>query len=240
MSTEINLERQLQLANIRLVDRTAAITQRLSSRLHDVQQEHELTLASLLSEQQATHRANKRGEALTATAYWQQVAEPRASRYVTDAMSVVDDEMEPIKDAVERFLKSVRIFSKASGRRADPRAVSGWIAEAVHPLLDTAPQMNNLNRVGEQWQKRLRHSASLRSIPDLLLNPKVSAGDIVSQTEMRLLEDSPWVYGDRMLSAFELATSDIQSHLAGSLTRVATSHTPEAKRKEAEDVLVLR
>ncbi len=240
MSTEINLERQLQLANIRLNDRTAAISQRLSTRLDDVRQQHELTLASLLSEQQAAHKTNKEGQALTATAYWQKVAEPKASLYVADAVAVLDDEIDAIEDAVRRFLESIRIFAKASGRRADPRAVSGWIAEAVQPLLDSTPAMDNLNRVGDRWQKRLRRTAAMHSIPDLLLNPRLSAGDIVSQTEMRLLENSPWVHGDRMLSAFELATSDIRAHLASTLAKVATSHTAEAKRQEAQDVLVLR
>lgn len=240
MSTEINLERQLQLANIRLADRTAAISERLSARLDDVRQQHELTLASLLSEQQAAHKASKEGEALSATAYWQQVAEPRAALYVKDAINVLDSEIYAIEEAVKRFLGSIRIFANASGRRSDPRAVSGWIAEAVHPLLATTPKMDNLNRVGHQWQKRLRRAAAVRSIPELLLNPQLSSRDIISQTEMRLLENSPWVHGDRMLSAFELATSDIGAHLESALARVATSHTAESKRQEAKDILILR
>lgn len=238
MSSYADQERQLKLANKRLNDRTAAVEQRLASRLNDVQEAYQLTLPSLLSEQRKAHRADANGLTMTATTYWQDVAEPRAAQYVDKATAVIDQEFTAVADAVKRFQQSIRNYSNASGQRSDRSAVSNWISDAVEPLLECVPTADQINQVGEKWQQKLHRAAIVRSLPELLLNPQTSARDIIARTEMDLLEKGPWVHGDRMLSAFELATSDIRNYLADELRRVAAPQHP-AKPKKSDQVLIL-
>ncbi|MEZ5343024.1 MAG: hypothetical protein R2706_16745 [Acidimicrobiales bacterium] len=197
----------------------------MSGRLLDVQSALELTLPSLLSEQRKAYRSTGTGTDINATVFWQEVAEPRATHYAEQAIAVIDEELTTAHDAVRQFRRSVRAFSHETGRRHDQRATNRWIAEALQPIVHCGPSMDRINTLGEAWQKKLRRAAVRRSIPDLLLNPHIAARDIIAKTEMELLEASPWILGDRLLSAFELATTDIRNHLLDAVTKLANPPT---------------
>ena len=91
---------------------------------------------------------------------------------------------------------------------------------AVDRVLDAIPPPDPINELGEWWQRRLHRGALVRSLPRLLLSG-VEAELVVGTAELALLDGPPWSHGDRLLSAFELAHSEIRSQtrlLADDLT----------------------
>lgn len=210
--------------------------QQLRSHLDDVRTRRDLSLRSLLAMQKNALEDSQAGIGLDPTIYWTKVAEPAAAIYRSESATVIDEGLLQVRDSITKLRQELRSFSNRTGRAQKPKLVSAWISEQLTPLRSVAPTSESINLVGEQWQKKLHRSAVARALPEILVRPSSSAENIISATEMKLLSQPPWVNGDRVLSAFELATVDIRTHLIDRLEELSGANRIA---QDATQILIL-
>ena len=195
---------------------------RLEARLHQAMELHDLDRRELLAAQRDVLRLKRAGLVPSPNDYWGSTAVPRASILVDASLNAIADELTVLGDAIDRFLVATSRstlepwISGAHGQAAVQRAG----ISAVDRVLDAIPPPDPINELGEWWQRRLHRGALVRSLPRLLLSG-VEAELVVGTAELALLDGPPWSHGDRLLSAFELAHSEIRSQtrlLADDLT----------------------
>lgn len=195
-------------ARQRLVDRTAAVETRLAARLHDVQGQRDLTWRLLLSSQRKISKAI--GHAPSPTQFWETEAAPMAAAFATAARLVIDSELENVSDAVSRFTASVSpLLSDPSIGQFVRTDVSVVLQVLGSNTLDDGP----LNDLGDRWQERLHRQAIRRCMRLRNSNTGEPFDAVVAREELDMLDKAPWIHGDRLLSAFEIAHSETRSHL---------------------------
>ncbi len=222
----------------RLDHRASVIRRRTAARLSAVWEMHDLSLSELLATQATVA---KMSEPATPAEFWAAEALPRAHALRDAATATIDDELEQFADAVARFHESLRLLARPQrddelGRRGRLHALA-----AGHSLAETFPD-KTINDVGARWHTKLHRAARRRSFFATFGVPPAEAELALARTEMELLSEAPWSHGDRMLSAFELAHSDIANHLRRSVVRVIDRHSwptstamPRHARQQAKD-----
>ena len=185
---------------------------RLEARLCQAIELHDLGRRELLAAQRDVVRLARAGLLPSPNDYWQSSAVPRASILVDASLTAVTNGIDELGDAIDRFLVATSRSTLepwihgAEGQAAFRRAGTA----AVGQLLDAMPPPDSINEVGEWWQRRLHRRALTRSLPRLLVSG-TEADLVIGAAELALLDGLPWSYGDRLLSAFELAHSEIRS-----------------------------
>ncbi len=148
--------------------------------------------------------------------FWAWTAQPRAQVLIDRASEAIDDEL--------ALLIAELAFASPVAGTAPPGHVTRLglrevdLAGRVLPLL---PRSTELDELGWWWQRRLRRAAVRRSVPAILGGTTADIGLAISRVEMQLLDAAPWVHGDRLLSAFELAYAEIE--------RLGTARVREAQ-----------
>ncbi len=185
---------------------------RLAGRLDRAVELHGLDRRELSATQRQIRRLRRAGLVPNANEYWESTAVPRAETLLDDSMGAIAEEADRLRDAVDRFLVATSRstlepwISGADGRAAIQR--SGQ--DAVDRFLGALPPTEPIDQLGEWWQRQLHRRAVLRALPRLLTS-RESAEQLVGRIELDLLDSSPWCYGDRLLSAFELAQAEIRN-----------------------------
>lgn len=173
-----------------------AIVRRLGLGLDAVHRAHDLGRDELVATERGIGRLAQQSMAPPANEFWETTAVPRAHRLVTEAGIVIN-----------RALLSLAQHrcSLCSDRHCSDRH---WaVAEAdVLAVISRAEQIDEL---GRWWQRRLRRTATLRSIPTVLTRVPAQVELTISTMEMDLLDRAPWSHSDRLLSAFELAHGEL-------------------------------
>ena len=128
------------------------------------------------------------------------------------SMTAVVEEGDHLGDALDRFMidlegSSLQPWGSTAAGRATVEHVT---AQAIDQLLDAIPSSDPINRLGVWWQRRLRRTATMSALPQLLVAGS-GADALIGRREMELLDRPPWSHGDRLLSAFELAHSEIKT-----------------------------
>ncbi|MEL6981752.1 MAG: hypothetical protein AAFO29_04945 [Actinomycetota bacterium] len=165
-----------------------------------------------MAAQQQLRRLRRAGLVPSPQDYWENTAVPRAEILVESSVDAVVDEWAQLEEAVDRFLTATSRstlepwIQGAEGRAAIQQTGTA----AIDRVLDALPSSAAIDELGEWWQRQLHHRAVLRSVPRLLTN-RQSAEATVAAVELEILDSSPWCYGDRLLSAFELAHAEIRS-----------------------------
>lgn len=167
-------------------------------------------------------RLRRAGLVPSPTDYWETTAVPRAEILVEHAVDAVLDEGQRLSEAIDRFLTATsRSTLEPWITGADGRAaIQQTGIAAIERLVGAVPTSTSIDDLGEWWQRQLHRRAVLRSIPRLATT-RESAETVVGAVELEILDSSPWCYGDRLLSAFELAHAEIRSQakeLADGLT----------------------
>ena len=182
---------------------------RLAARLAEAVARHDLTRHDLLAAQHDVIRLQRIGAAPTPTEYWRRSALPRAARLVDSSMVAVVEEGHRLGEALDRFLTEHDRRGPDHDDPLDRRAVV-VTDRAIAQLISALPSSRPIHDLGAWWQRRLRRTAIMRSLPELL-TPGADADRIVGRAEMSLLDRAPWCHGDRLLSAFELAHGEIRT-----------------------------
>jgi hypothetical protein len=168
--------------------------------------------AELVSAQRQVVRLRRAGLLQSPAEYWESTAVPRAEVLLETSLDAVNEETDRVGEAVERFLVATSSstlepwISGAEGRAGIQRAG----IDAIDGLRNAVPTTEAIDELGEWWQDQLHRRALLRSLPRLLLSPAATE-QVVGEAELDLLDSPPWSYGDRLLSAFELANAEIRS-----------------------------
>lgn len=185
---------------------------RLETRLRQAMELHDLHRRELMAAQRDVVRLRRAGVLPGPNEYWESTAVPRASILVDASLTAVADEIGALADAVDRFLVAAsRSTLEPWIHGADAQAALQQAGtSAVDLLLEAIPDPGPINDLGEWWQRRLHRAALTRSLPRLLVSGE-EADLVIGTAELALLDGPPWSYGDRLLSAFELAHSEIRS-----------------------------
>lgn len=158
----------------------------LRQALDQVRREHGLGRRELMAYQRAVHALRRAGQAPTPDEFWAATAQPRAQRLADAARAAIDAELEPL-------------------------ARSGALVSASD-VATALPSTQDIDGLGQWWQRRLRRAATLRALPDVAARLPDAAELTIAHHEMWLLDQPPWSHGDRLLSAFELAHAEIRRH----------------------------
>ncbi len=203
-------------ARQRLADRTAAIELRLVARLHDVQEQHDLSWRLLLSSQR---KISKAGFVVpTPLEFWATDAAPKAAALATAARLVIDSEVDNAASAVSRFSESVSPLLTTPGLETLARTdVSVVLLALASAGLDDEP----INSLGERWQQRLHRQATRRCLRARVTGSSPPFDQLVATEELAMLDQAPWIHGDRLLSAFEIAHSETRAHLRSRVAAVS-------------------
>ena len=202
-----------------VVRRAESAFDQLKVRLDVVRSAHDLEWRGLLSEQRKIAALRRAGMAPTADEFWSEAALPMAEQLRLAACAVIDEELDLVNEAVAHLL---RVTDKTNSAWPAPQVVRA-VAGLRQAQLDDVP----INRIGERWQRRLRTAAVRRVAVPILISPANETRDRVLQSELRLLTSTPWQHGDRLLSAYEAAHSDIRSHLRTSIDSVLLAATTD-------------
>ncbi|MEM7324716.1 MAG: hypothetical protein AAF531_16630 [Actinomycetota bacterium] len=186
----------------------------LSDRLGQVIAEHDLDKRELLTAERQMRRLSRIGAIPNPTEYWQRDALPRAAELVNASMTVIADEGELLADAIDLFFEPLAAGELGRwAETAEGRAISRQAAgRAVSMLAEGVEPSQEIHLLGQWWQQRLRRSAAVRSLPRLL-RFGVDADAVIGRAELNLLDGPPWTHSDRLLSAFEIAHSEIRTQL---------------------------
>ncbi len=189
---------------------------RLQGRLNVAIDRYDLDRRELMAAQHQVTRLRRAGLVPSPTDYWESTAVPRAEALVENSVDAVLDEGQRLSDAIDRFLTATsRSTLEPWIRGAEGQAaIQQTGAAAIDRLVGAVPSAESIDDLGEWWQRQLHRRAVLRSIPRLLTS-RDSAETIIGAVELEILDSSPWCYGDRLLSAFELAHAEIRSQITG-------------------------
>lgn len=192
-----------------LVDTVAAA---MASQLAEIQVEHDLTRQEVIAVQDAMSALNRKGEAPAANDYWATDAQPRARVLAEASITAIDGRFAdfPTRVAGARVAGARVAGSSLEGQPSATTTSTG--RQAYTQLLLALPQPTLLNDIGQWWQRRLRRAAVLSSIPAVIVRLPGDGEAAIANREMYLLDRPPWCHGDRLLSAFELAHSDIHRY----------------------------
>ncbi len=193
-------------------------TNRLEAGLRQAIDRYDLDRRELAFAQRQITRLRRAGLLPGTTEYWESTAVPRASVLVDASLGLISDEADQVHIALERFLVAASRsalepwISGADGQAAVQRSGRA----AIDRLVSAIPLPDGIDDLGEWWQNQLHRRALLRAVPQLLVSRQQPA-TVIGQAELALLDSPPWNYGDRLLSAFELAHGEIRTEA----TRVA-------------------
>lgn len=194
-------------ATRRLAERASAIAFRTSSRLLLVQAEHDLEWRSLVASQRKISALAAEGLAPPASEFWETEAAPRAAALTTAATLVIESEFADVTRSVERFRASLQPIMGASHLAP----VRTGLVESLDPLTECVLDPGPLDEIGERWQRRMRRHAAWRHVRERITGSSEEFDELVDRTEMGLLDEAPWIHGDRLLSAFEIAHADVRN-----------------------------
>ena len=189
---------------------------RLGERLRSAIDQYDLGRRELMAAQHQIKRLRRAGLVPSPTEYWETTAVPRAEVLVEAAVDAIVDEGERLTEAVERFLTATSRstlepwINGAEGRAAIQQTGTA----AIERLLTAVPPPDPIDALGEWWQRKLHRRALGRALPRLMTS-RASTESIISAAELAVLDSSPWCFGDRLLSAFELAHAEIRSQANG-------------------------
>ncbi len=180
------------------VDRASSL---LAERLDDARTEHDLTWRGLLSAQEGVAGAGRLGTTPDIETFWAATAVPMARPLVDQAQVLIDDGVDLITAGLRRLGPNPAVHADALSEQIIMR----WSTVAM----DRAP----LDAIGQRWQRRLRRSAVAPTLVRTVSRPMREFSTHLEQTEMAMLDQPPWRHGDRLLSAFELAHTDVKTAL---------------------------
>lgn len=211
---------------------------RLNQRLQQTVDQHDLDRKELLTAHRNAIRLDRADSLAGPTEYWQQSALPRAALLVDPSMAALVDVGDELGRKLDRFLLDLDDVGHPwtdteTGRAASTQAS----AQAIDRMLQAVPSSHTIHSLGSWWHRRLRRAAVLRSLP--LLPRAGFAGQmdiVIGRAELDLLNGPPWAHGDRLLSAFELAHSEIRTQtelvMEGLTARVARRGRPYLDPKQ--------
>lgn len=204
---------------------------RLRNELEAIFSSHGLDRRQLLAVQGGLVRLQRRGTAPTANDFWMATARPRADLLTQLAKATINAELTALVAGENSTFECTILAADAASSSVVTNGTAGTAnctavvravsrrpraivddrhEQAVAALLAAIPARDSLDELGRWWQRRLRRAATIRAFPTLAGTAAKGAELVVSQFEMQLLDESPWSHGDRLLSAFELAESDIR------------------------------
>ncbi|MEM9133688.1 MAG: hypothetical protein AAF962_15310 [Actinomycetota bacterium] len=192
------------------------IVDRLHNRLRLLLGTYGLSRREILRVQDGVARLARDGMAPTGNDFWAWTAQPRAQVLIDRATEAIEDELSLL--IAELAFAAPMVGSRPPGAPGRGSVGEVDLAGRVLPLL---PRSTDLDQLGWWWQRRLRRAALIRALPALLAGTTADIGLTISRVEMQLLDQAPWVHGDRLLSAFELAYAEIE--------RLGTARVREAQ-----------
>ena len=217
-------------ASHKFARRAQSIAGLLGHRLETTMSAHDLSEKRLWAIHRDMEDLHRRGGAPTPADYWEKTAYPRAQHFLSEMIDVIAAEEEELMRAFRQFAFSVAERSRLDSPSMDDNpldrhspvggadidlATAIAVAQSgVDEFVAAAEVGNRINEVGAWWQGRLRRKAILAAAGRLLVTPLGQCDVEVAAAEMRLLAKPPWSIDDRLLSAYELAHSDLRDHVA--------------------------
>ena len=178
---------------------------RLASQMEQAVAAQGLTRRELMATQRGIRQLARRGTAPSPNQFWETTAMPRAERLTGLARAVIDEELTRLAGTLQA---GVRERGRLGPGAAAPMGNDVLNVELVGAMAGP----DRIDDLGAWWQRRLRRAALVPALPDLLAGTPAEADLIVTNHAMGLLDTPPWAHGDRLLSAFELARTDIKAH----------------------------
>ncbi len=218
------IESEFSRAERLLVRRVESAVDQLNVRLEVVRSAHDLTWRGLLSEQRKVNALRRAGVAPSSEQFWRETALPMTELLRSASRAVIDEEFARVNDGVAHLLRAAGDI--------DPTVTTPVMTSAVMPLRLVDSDQGPLDRVGERWQRQLRAAAVRRVAVPLLVSPARETRERVLSAELDLLSRAPWMHGDRLLSAYEAAHSEIRTHLRNS-TVSAMAQRPDGPNPRA-------
>ncbi len=131
--------------------------------------------------------------------FWTTTAEPMAQPLLDTCLEAIDECFDMVAAGVQRTDFGPGEHDVAIAERASEI----WSTVTFDPT--------GLNELGQKWQRRLHRHATPKAILASAMRPASEFHLQREMTEMAMLDQPPWRHGDRILTAFELAHSDIRS-----------------------------
>ena len=221
MATEAHNDRYREACR-RLVDRTAAIRERLATELADAQLEHEIDWRALLSSQREIAERAATGGTPDPQIFWLHQAEPRADQLRSACSSIIDAHLLLLWDAVSVFADAARSLSDTdNGVEIDVADLRADVERLIRPISDIRLDRAALDSVGERWTQRVRRQAIRRYVRSGGRNDP-SFASAIDEQELKMMNQAPWAQADQLLSAFELAHADIRRVMNDKVDRMLT------------------
>ncbi len=161
---------------------------RLSSKLQETVDRHDLRQEELVAAQRDVVRLHEAGTLPNPTEYWQRSALPRAAVLVDTSMAAVVDEGERLGASLDRFVLGLdEMHHPWSGSEPGRSATGTMTSQAIARLLQSVPSDAAIHTLGVWWQRKLRRTATMHALP-ALLKIGVDADAVIGRTEMALLD----------------------------------------------------
>jgi hypothetical protein len=219
LATEANNDRYREACR-RLVDRTAAIRERLVTELAHAQREHEIDWRGLLSSQREIAERAATGSAPDPQAFWLHQAEPRAAELRSACESIIDAHLLLLWDAVSVFTTAVLSLPDTDSE-IDLTDLRTDVERLVRPVSDLGLDRTALDDLGERWSQRMRRQAIRRFVRSGRQHDP-SFASAIDEQELKMMGQAPWAQADKLLSAFELVHTDIRRAIAAKVERMLT------------------
>jgi len=223
----------------RFARRCQSIDALLRRRLDAAESFHDLSRSELRSAQRSVRELAGRGVAPSPAEFWEQTAQPQGRNLVEASTQAIEGEINQLTKALQQFAAGVRLELRTDLTAGQEIALLDdhrrLAADGIDLVMSAVGRSDGINELGAWWQNRLRRRATLKATR-LLLTSSLDRFDlIVTAAEMQLLQESPWSHGDRLLTAFELAHSDLREfrqQLERRLQRQARSMFDTVERDE--------
>ncbi len=163
----------------------------------------------------------------SASEFWTATASPATAPLVEQACAAIDAGLAEYGLALKKFEDSLRHAFRRPLNVDDVEramlieALDAASEEARERMERCYPDRSPLDKLGARWQGKLRRAARRSQLRTTLMSTVAQAEMAAQVAEMKLLDEPPWLHGDRLLTAFELAHADIRTHLLDGLDRIS-------------------
>ena len=190
--------------------------------LAQAQDQHELDWRSLLSSQRDIAEQVAIGSRPDIETFWDSHAQPRSKELSARCLNIIDAHLLLLWDAVAVFSEGVRPALALNGEPPSAEAMLSLrsdVERLIQPISTAALDRTTIDGLGERWQQRLRRQAIRRYVRGGgARNAAFSAA--IDAMELKMMQQAPWAHADQLLSAFELAHTEIRRALVDRIDRL--------------------
>ncbi len=157
----------------------------------------------------AVQKLWRRSDDMRPNSFWEDVALPHTADFATAGRQACDQILGAYRTSLLKEIhKQERPLSEVDRAQVSRTLQSG----SIH-LLDVLPDARRIDALGKWWLGRLNTAAIKENLSEVLHSDVSQLRSLIRVKGADLCSDTSWLYGDYLLSAYELAHKELRTYI---------------------------